>query len=109
MSGFKHKKDVEIESVADGMTRQIMGYTENLMLVRVYFEEGAVGYAHSHRHEQVSYVEAGVFEVMIDGEKKILKAGDAFTVAPHLEHGAVCLEKGILIDTFSPMREDFIS
>jgi len=39
--------------------------------------------------------------------KKVLKAGDVFYVAPNLIHGAVCLEAGVLIDVFSPMREDF--
>jgi quercetin dioxygenase-like cupin family protein len=53
-------------------------------------------------------VESGVFEVEINSEKKMLKAGDAFYIPPNVIHGAVCLERGVLIDTFSPMREDFI-
>ena len=44
----------------------------------------------------------------IDGKKEILKEGDAFVVPSDALHGAVCLEDGILIDTFSPMREDFV-
>ena len=40
--------------------------------------------------------------------KKILTTGDAFYVPPQAVHGAVCLEAGVLIDVFSPMREDFI-
>ncbi|MBS1564980.1 MAG: cupin domain-containing protein, partial [Bacteroidetes bacterium] len=42
------------------------------------------------------------------GEKKILSAGDAYYIPPHVLHGAVCIEDGVLIDVFSPMREDFI-
>jgi quercetin dioxygenase-like cupin family protein len=45
---------------------------------------------------------------MINGEKKILEAGDGFYIEPDVPHGAVCLEEGILIDTFSPMRQDFL-
>ena len=44
----------------------------------------------------------------IGEEKKILKAGDGYYVAPNLFHGCVCLEAGVLIDTFTPMREDFL-
>jgi hypothetical protein len=44
----------------------------------------------------------------IGEEKKILKAGDGYYVAPNLLHGCVCLEAGVLIDTFTPMREDFL-
>ena len=47
-------------------------------------------------------------EVEINGGKKILKAGDAFYIPPNVLHGAVCMEPGVLIDIFSPMREDFI-
>jgi quercetin dioxygenase-like cupin family protein len=47
--------------------------------------------------------------VEIGGEKKVLRAGDAFYIPPNVLHGAVCLEPGVLIDIFSPMREDFIN
>jgi quercetin dioxygenase-like cupin family protein len=106
---FIESKEIEWEVVAPGMKRKIMAYDESLMLVRVEFEKGAVGSLHSHHHVQITHVESGTFEVEIGGEKKILKAGDVFYVPPHAVHGAVCLEPGVLIDVFSPMREDFIS
>lgn len=99
---------VPVEEVAWGMKRQILGYDTNLMLVRVHFEQHAIGAEHRHFHQQVSYVESGVFEVTIDGKTEILKAGDAFVVPANALHGAVCLEEGVLIDTFSPAREDFL-
>jgi len=46
--------------------------------------------------------------VEINGEKKILKGGDGFYIPPNVLHGAVCMEAGVLIDVFSPMREDFV-
>ncbi len=97
-----------IETVGDGIRRQMLGYGPEIMIVRVWFENGAVGEVHAHRHSQSSYVESGRFLVEIDGEKQELGAGDCFYVAPHLDHGAVCLEEGVLIDTFSPLREDFL-
>ncbi|MBT5268292.1 MAG: cupin domain-containing protein [Candidatus Marinimicrobia bacterium] len=106
----KHVKsgDVAIENIQEGLDRQILGYTKDLMLVRVEFKKGAEGYVHEHHHEQVTYVESGSFEVNLGGEKKILGAGDAFVIESGIEHGAICLEDGVLIDTFSPMREDFL-
>ena len=74
----------------------------------VKFEQGAVGSAHSHYHTQASFVASGKFEVTVGGEKKILSAGDGFYVAPDTTHGVVCLEAGVLVDTFSPMRATFI-
>lgn len=101
-------KELEWEVTGPGMKRKIMAYDDSLMLVKVEFEKGGVGSLHSHRHTQITYIETGLFEVEISGEKQVLGAGDAFYVPPHALHGAVCLEAGVLIDSFSPMREDFI-
>ena len=94
--------------VDGGLTRKLMGYDGQLMLLEVKFKTGSIGYQHQHFHSQSSYIASGVFEVTINGEKKILKAGDGFYVEPDAIHGAVCLEEGIIIDTFSPMRLDFL-
>jgi quercetin dioxygenase-like cupin family protein len=56
----------------------------------------------------VAYVESGVFEFTIGDETQTLKAGDCAYVPPDAEHGAVCKEEGVLLDIFSPVREDFL-
>jgi quercetin dioxygenase-like cupin family protein len=78
------------------------------MMAKVFFESGSVGEIHQHIHSQISHIESGLFEVQIGEMKKVLKAGDAFYIPPNSLHGVVCLEKGVLIDVFSPMREDFV-
>ena len=101
---FQIAADIQWECAGDGIVRQIMGYDEHLMMVKVKFDQGAIGTL----HHQSTYVASGCFEVTIGEEKKILKAGDGYYVAPNLLHGCVCLEVGVLIDTFTPMREDFL-
>lgn len=96
------------ENLGGGVARKILGFGPDLMVVRVWFDKGAVGEVHAHHHSQSTYVESGRFEVYIDGKKQVLGAGDSFYVEPHLDHGAICLEPGVLIDTFSPAREDFL-
>jgi quercetin dioxygenase-like cupin family protein len=96
------------EYVSEGVKRQITGYDVSIMMVKVAFETGGIGPIHQHYHSQTSYVVSGKFEVTINEEKKILQTGDAFYIAPNILHGAICLEAGILIDVFSPIREDFI-
>ena len=105
---FVENNDIAWEETAPGIKRKIMSYDERLMVVKVAFERGAVGTLHQHHHTQITHVESGSFEVEISGEKKVLKSGDAFYVPPNAVHGAVCLEDGVLIDVFSPMREDFV-
>lgn len=106
---FIENNDLSWEITAPGMRRKIMAYDERLMLVKVEFEKGGIGVVHQHYHTQITHIESGVFEVEIGGNKQVLKAGDAFYIPPNVLHGAVCLEAGVLIDVFSPMREDFIS
>lgn len=98
----------EWENVAEGVSRKILGYDDALMLVVVRFEKGAVGALHHHPHRQVSYVAAGQFEAEVDGVKRMLQGGDCFFVAPHLVHGVVALEPGVLVDVFTPARADFL-
>lgn len=107
-TAFVIADDVPVEDLGDGIRRQILAYAPELMLARVFFEAGAVGAMHSHPHSQIAYVGAGRFRVTIDGEERELAAGDSYFAASQLEHGAVCLEAGVLLDIFTPMREDFL-
>lgn len=106
---FVENNSLGWEEVAVGVQRKIMTYNEEIMLVRVSFEKGSIGVLHKHYHVQISSIESGVFEVEIDSQKNRLKAGDAFYIPPNILHGVVCLEAGVVMDVFSPMREDFIT
>ena len=97
------------EAVGEGLTRQLFGYDDSILMARVEFEVGAVGEVHAHSHSQVSYVESGEFDVYIDGVEKRLGPGDSFYIHPNLDHGAVCRKAGVLLDVFSPVREDFLN
>lgn len=108
VNGFVYNGEHKWETVGEGVRRKILGYDENLMLILVEFKKGSVGYVHKHYHTQASYLVSGSFEVNINGEKKIQKAGDAYFLLPNIEHGVVALEDSVLIDVFTPHREDFI-
>jgi len=107
-ANFLMESQTKWEDLGGGVFRQVVGYDDALMLVIVRFTKGAVGAVHHHFHSQSSFVASGSFEVSIKGEKKILKSGDGFYVEPNVAHGVVCLEEGILIDAFSPARQDFL-
>ena len=98
----------EVLTVDEGVERQILGFDDTIMMVRASFEENAVGYIHAHPHSQVVYVESGVFDFTIGEETQRLHAGDGTYIPPDVDHGAVCIEKGMLLDVFSPMRKDFL-
>jgi quercetin dioxygenase-like cupin family protein len=107
-SFFQLDADLAWEPTDPGVQRKIMAYGRDLMVVRVRFEAGAVGKPHQHPHRQACYVESGVFDVTIDGRTQRLKAGDTFFVPSNLVHGVVNIEAGQLVDSFTPMREEFL-
>ena len=105
---FMFEKDLPWEPAGENVTRQVLGYDGQVTMVKVKFEKGSVGTPHTHYHTQVTYVVSGKFEFTVDGKTKIVSAGDAIYMEPDVLHGCVCLEAGILIDCFTPMRADYI-
>lgn len=109
----KHQRWVPYEdtlpqSGGEGVVRRILAYNGELMTVENTFEKGAVGKAHYHPHTQITYIISGKFEFTIDGETRIVTAGDTLLKEDGVVHGCVCLEAGKLLDIFNPMREDFL-
>ena len=108
--GHPFARDAELpwDSAGPGITRKVLCYDAGVMMVRVAFEPGAIGPAHSHPHIQCSLVESGVFDVTIAGQTQRLRAGDSFLVPSNAVHDAVAVEAGVLVDVFTPMRDEFV-
>jgi quercetin dioxygenase-like cupin family protein len=100
------------EIVREGLERRII-YTPNLMTVIVDFSHGPWAEAepfHWHPHEQTSYVASGEIIFYCEGEsEQYLQAGDMFSAASNQKHTIRLLSpKARLIDSFNPIRQEFI-
>lgn len=102
------RSDSVPQPAGTGVTRRIMAYTDGLMCVENTFEKGAQGALHSHPHTQITYVVRGAFSFTIGGETRTVRQGDTLLKEDGVEHGCTCLEAGVLLDIFTPMREDFV-
>ena len=98
-------ENIEKEQAGEGVVRRVLSYTDEVMVVQNHFQKGAVGALHHHPHTQITYVVSGQFEFEIGGEKKVVNPGDSMLKRDGVEHGCVCLEEGILLDIFAPMRD----
>ena len=105
---FVTGKEVPARDLGGGVSRKVLAHGEPLMAVEVAFEAGAVGSMHTHPHVQISYVLEGKFEATIGKETRVIQAGDTYYTEPDQPHGVVCLERGRLLDVFTPRREDFL-
>lgn len=93
---------------APGIQRQMV-VGENIMICRFTFEPFLVTPEHTHPHEQMTLVIQGKVKFFIEGEVKIVSPGDVLHFPPNNRHGATMLdEEVVLIDIFSPIREDFL-
>lgn len=98
-----------VERVGEGIERQMV-VGEKLMICRLTIQPRVVTPVHTHEHEQVTIVERGRVLYTVDGVERICSAGDVLQFAPHLPHGATMLdEEVVLIDIFTPRREDFLA
>ena len=101
--------NVPIEDVADGIQRQMV-VGEGLMICRFRFAPFLVTPEHEHPHEQMSIVVSGRVRFFVEGTERIAVPGDVLHFPPGCWHGATMMdEEVVLIDIFSPVREDFLS
>jgi len=98
----------EWENAEPGVKRKIFEPGDTIMMMEVHFEEGAEGYEHSHPHEQFSYCLKGAIEFTIEGNKKVIRAGETIFIPGGARHGAKALEPSALLDTFTPLRNDLL-
>jgi quercetin dioxygenase-like cupin family protein len=104
---FVRNQDPKTFTPEPGMRRQVLANTDQLMLIRHYFDADWVGARHSHPHHQLVYVISGAIRVDIAGKVFDVHAGDSFIVDGGVEHQASALEASEVLDVFTPTREDY--
>ena len=100
---------IPVEQIEAGIERQMI-VGEKLMICRLRFAPHVVTPAHDHPHEQITFVERGRVRFTIGAAQRIAEAGDVLHFPSGSWHGATMLdEEVVLIDIFSPVREDFLA
>jgi quercetin dioxygenase-like cupin family protein len=99
---------IPADRVADGIERQMV-VGDKLMVCRLKIQPRVVTPVHSHVHEQITMVERGRVSYVVDGVEQVVSAGDVLHFPSNVPHGATMLdEEVVLVDVFTPMREDFL-
>ncbi|HEX8557071.1 MAG TPA: cupin domain-containing protein [Pyrinomonadaceae bacterium] len=101
--------EVPAEPAGEGVERQMV-VGRRIMLCRLRFAPNVVTPVHEHPHEQMTIVERGRVRFFIEGGERVASAGDVLHFPPGCRHGATMLdEEVVLVDIFSPPREDFLA
>jgi quercetin dioxygenase-like cupin family protein len=106
-------QDAVITKVKEGVERRLI-HTNDLMTVVIDFSNGPWSEPeppHYHVHEQTTYIAEGEIIFFCEGEPdQRLRAGDMFSVPSNKKHTIQLLTKHVrLIDSFNPIRQEFIS
>jgi quercetin dioxygenase-like cupin family protein len=90
-----------------GLRRQVLVHSPAMMLVRHQMRKGWHGVAHRHPHEQMVYILSGRLRVRVGNAWCEAAEGDNFIVKSNAEHEAEALEDSVVLDIFTPAREDY--
>lgn len=106
---FYNAGDLEPETVEGNVTRYV--YTaSNMQTVEYHFPPNKTFPPHKHdKHEQIGYLVKGKMGFKVGDEEKIILPGDYYHAPAGVIHNAWTLdEPAVLLDFFSPPREDLM-
>lgn len=96
------------KEVIAGVELKTLVCGEKTHLTKVKLKKGAVVPEHQHPHEQTGYLISGSLRFFSGKEKQLVGPGDSWTFAGGVSHGAKAMEDTVVIEVFSPIREDYL-
>jgi len=105
---FIKNKDRESKILLEGIRYKTLTYGEKTSLGVFSLKKGSVIPTHKHPHEQTGYVISGRMIFTIGGEQYEAESGDSWNIPSNVEHDVDVLEDTVVIEVFSPAREDYL-
>jgi quercetin dioxygenase-like cupin family protein len=103
---FYEVKDLMGKEVVEGYFGRTI-HTGTMTFMYWTVKANAVMPLHSHLHEQIAHVLKGKFELIVNGESRVLEPGIVAVIPPHVQHGGKALTDCELLDVFNPERDDY--
>jgi quercetin dioxygenase-like cupin family protein len=99
-------KDLPVKQLTSGIAGHYLhGSLSTLGLIEI--KKGSDLPAHQHPHEQITYIIEGQLNMTIGGVQYNLSAGMGRVIPPNTPHSAIAVTDCLVIDAFSPVREDY--
>lgn len=94
--------------VLDGVRLKTLAHGGQTLLAAFRISKGATIPTHHHPHEQTGYLVSGRLDFVIGDDRFDAGPGDSWNIAGEVPHSAAALEDSIVIEVFSPVREDYL-
>lgn len=105
---FKKESSEGYCSPVDKVHRKTLVYGDKTLMVEIRLEPGGELPLHTHIHEQTGYLVKGKIELTIDDQIFTAKQGDSWCIKGGEEHSLKTLEKSVVVEIFSPVRDEYI-
>ena len=105
---FRKKNTGESKQLMEGIELTTLVHGEKTLMGQFKIARGSAIPSHSHPHEQTGFLVSGKVRFNVDGEIMDTEAGDSWCLPGNVEHSAEALEDSVIIEVFSPVREDYL-
>jgi quercetin dioxygenase-like cupin family protein len=105
---FKKASELTYRQLIDGVQLGTAVHGEKTLMAQFRLEEGCVLPDHTHPHEQTGVVISGRIVITIDGTDHEAAPGDSWCIGSGIAHSARALEDAVVIEVFSPVREEYV-
>ncbi|MBI1342623.1 MAG: cupin domain-containing protein [Terrimonas sp.] len=96
----------EIERIPGYFGRFI--HSRNMTMAFWEVKAGSPIPEHRHVQEQIMTVTDGLFELVVEGQRHMMKAGDVCIIPSNVLHGGKAISNCRIVDVFNPVREDYV-
>ncbi|MBC7827282.1 MAG: cupin domain-containing protein [Chitinophagaceae bacterium] len=103
---MQHLNEIQPKQIASGILGKYI-HGAGATLGYVYIKAGSILPPHHHVHEQITFIVEGELEMKIGDQTYLLTEGTAHVIPSNMPHSATALIDCIVIDVFSPTREDY--
>ena len=105
---FEKRSDIGYVSPVEGIKRKTLVYGERTLMCEFVLKKDTAMAEHSHPHEQAGYLVKGRLRFSVDKEAFDAQPGDSWCFLGGVEHSVKVLEDSVVIEIFSPVREEFL-
>jgi quercetin dioxygenase-like cupin family protein len=105
---FEKHSDSGYREMLDGVQQKTLVHGQKTLMSKFTLKKNSGIPIHSHPHEQTGYLLKGRLVFTYDQQKIEVSEGDSWCIAGNVEHGVEVLEDAIVLEMFSPVREDYL-
>ena len=105
---FRKKGTAESRQLVQGVQLSTLVHGEKTLMGEFKIAKGSAIPPHSHPHEQTGIMISGKHRFKVEAEIFDAQGGDSWCIPGKVEHSAEALEDSVVVEVFSPVREDYL-